>query len=334
MPHAQSQHPSFTAAFDALTQALQADMQAVNVTLLAMLDSSATLIPTMARHILASGGKRLRPLLTLAAAHLCDYRGTAHIALACAVECIHTATLLHDDVIDESADRRGQATANHIWGNKGSVLVGDFLFARAFIKMVEAQSLPILDVLAQASSTIAEGEVLQLMAMHDPQTSEDTLMRIIDAKTAQLFEASTHISAILGGVPSHQVSALRDYGRNLGLAFQLVDDALDYTANAPTGKQPCRDFLEGKMTLPAIISFHSGASHRAFWENAMRPESDRHPLARQALDHVHTSGGISATLEKAQQLGQRAAQALDIFTSSALRDALQDLAVACAERNF
>src|SRR4051812_27076487 len=243
-------------ALTALTELVRGDLEACNRLIVDRVQSPVALIPQLAAHIVAAGGKRLRPLLTLAAARLCGYRGERHVALAACVEFIHTATLLHDDVVDESALRRGQASANALFGNKPSVLVGDFLFARAFQLMVRDGSLEVLAILSAAAATIAEGEVLQLVTQNDTGTTEAQYLQVIEGKTAALFAAATRIGAVVADRPAAEAEALDAYGRNLGTAFQLVDDALDYAAEqAQLGKTVGDDFREGKITLPVLLAF-------------------------------------------------------------------------------
>ena len=229
------------------------------------------MIPEVANHLISSGGKRLRPILTLAAAGLCGYRGDGHIKLAAAVEFMHTATLLHDDVVDESDLRRGKAAARVLWGNEASVLVGDFLLGQAFKMMVEVGSLPCLDVLSTAAAVIAEGEVMQLSAAKDTATSEDAYLAVIRAKTAALFAAACEVGPILAGSGKAEIEACRGYGANLGIAFQLIDDALDYGgSSAKLGKNVGDDFREGKITLPVVLSFRRGSTaDREFWRRTL-----------------------------------------------------------------
>ena len=247
------------------------DMGRVNQTILSRTGSDVAMIPEIANHLIASGGKRLRPILTLATAGLCGYGGAGHIKLAAAVEFMHTATLLHDDVVDESDMRRGKAAARVLWGNEASVLVGDFLFGQAFKMMVEVGSLPCLDVLSSAAVVIAEGEVMQLSAAKDTETTEDDYLAVIRAKTAALFAAACEVGPILAGRGKAEVAACRGYGANLGIAFQLIDDALDYGgSSAKLGKNVGDDFREGKITLPVVLSFRRGSqSEREFWRRTL-----------------------------------------------------------------
>jgi octaprenyl-diphosphate synthase len=253
-----------TASLDRLSELLRGDLARVNALILERMQSPVALIPQLAGHIIAAGGKRLRPMLTLASARLCGYRGgeeagDRHVTLAAAVEFIHTATLLHDDVVDASDLRRGLATANAVWGNKPSVLVGDFLFSRAFQLMVEDGSLKVLGILSHASAVIAEGEVLQLVTSNDTATDEAAYLAVIRAKTAQLFAAASQIGAVIADRPDAEEAALTAFGLNLGIAFQLVDDMLDYSARqAELGKTVGDDFRDGKITLPIVLAFKRG----------------------------------------------------------------------------
>ena len=259
------------ATLDRLTSLIRADLEQVNTLILERMQSPVALIPQLAGHIIAAGGKRLRPMLTLAAARMCGYRGARHVALAAAVEFIHTATLLHDDVVDASDLRRGLATANAVWGNKPSVLVGDFLFSRAFQLMVEDGSLKVLEILSRASAVIAEGEVLQLITSNDIATTEEDYLRVIDAKTAELFAAASRIGAVLAERGEAEERALESYGRNLGIAFQLVDDMLDYSAHEiELGKSIGDDFREGKITLPVVLALRASDERELqFWRRTL-----------------------------------------------------------------
>ena len=247
------------------------DMQAINRIILDKAVSDVELIPELAHHLIDSGGKRLRPMLALASTKLCKYAGNGHVRTAAAVEFMHTATLLHDDVVDESGTRRGKKTARMIWGNQASVLVGDFLLGQAFKMFVDVGSLPVLRIMSNAAATIAEGEVMQLAAAQNTSTTEDDYLAIINAKTAALFSAAAESGAALAQRPAEEQSALRSYGKNLGLAFQLVDDALDYSGDsARLGKSVGDDFREGKITLPVILSFRRGSEEeRAFWKRTL-----------------------------------------------------------------
>ncbi len=254
-----------------LVDLTKSGMQRVNQLILSKAGSDVEMIPEVANHLISSGGKRLRPMLTLASAELCGYAGENHIRLAASVEFMHTATLLHDDVVDESAMRRGKSTARMIWGNQASVLVGDFLLGQAFKMMVEAGSMDALDVLATAATVIAEGEVMQLSAAKNMETTEDDYLAVIRAKTAALFAAAAEVGPIVAGESKAMRNALKSYGMNLGLAFQLVDDVLDYGGTtAELGKNTGDDFREGKITLPVILAYRRGSDEeRAFWKRAI-----------------------------------------------------------------
>ena len=304
------------------------DMAAVDVLVRERMDSPVAVIPALAEHLIAAGGKRLRPLLTVAAARMSGDTGEACLKLAASVEFIHTATLLHDDVVDGSQRRRGKVAAHLIWGQASSVLVGDFLFARAFELMVETDSLRALDILARASRIIAEGEVQQLTRAHDLALPETVYMEIIAAKTAALFAAAAEAGAVASGAPEARVAALHAYGHNLGLAFQLADDALDYGgASDVLGKDAGDDFREGKATLPLILAVaRTGAAQAAFWERTIgqRQQSAEDFLCARTL--VLESGAIEATLDRAQGCAEAAKRALAVFPASEWRSALEDLA--------
>ncbi|MBO6729867.1 MAG: polyprenyl synthetase family protein, partial [Maricaulis sp.] len=283
-----------------------------------------------------AGGKRLRPMLTLAAADLCGYQGDRHIKLAACVEFIHTATLLHDDVVDESGMRRGKTAANLIWGNASSVLVGDFLFARSFSLMVEAGSMKALGVLSAAASTIAEGEVRQLSAVKDTSVSVDTYMQIIDAKTAALFAAAAQVSGIVASRNAADEEALETYGRELGLAFQLVDDALDYGGRASKlGKSVGDDFREGKVTLPVALCIAKAEGEEAsFWQRVIAETDQRDGDFEQALAYMKQHGTIDATVKQARDHAKAARMALQRFPANEWRTALEDLADFVVERAY
>ena len=304
------------------------DMAAVDTLILARMDSPVGMIPNLAQHLVGAGGKRLRPLLTVATAQLCGYKGTSHHKLAAAVEFIHSATLLHDDVVDESELRRGQKPANLIWGNSASILVGDFLFARAFNLMVETGSMDALGILSDASSVIAEGEVQQLAALRDVNMTEAAYMEVISAKTAALFAAATEVSPVIAGCSEEQRAALRDYGLKLGLAFQLVDDALDYGGfESALGKSVGDDFREGKMTLPVIRAVASAnKSETEFWHRVIVDHQQHDVDLETAVSLLRKAGALDATMDMARQFSQEARQALTIFPDNAWRETLQDLA--------
>ena len=319
-------------ALTALVQLVGDDLQACNRAIVARMDSPVALIPQLAAHIVAAGGKRLRPLLTLASARLCGYPGpdggARHVDLAACVEFIHTATLLHDDVVDESRLRRGLASANAIFGNKASVLVGDFLFARAFQLMVEDGSLEVLSILSRAAATIAEGEVLQLQTQNDLSTTEDQYLQVIQGKTAALFAAACEVGAVLAGRPSREQQALAAFGMNLGIAFQLVDDALDYAANEATlGKTVGDDFREGKVTLPVLAAWQAGdEAERAFWRRTIEDGSQDDGDLDRALRLMAERGAIEATLARAHGFAVASRQALNVFPDGPARCILADVA--------
>ena len=299
------------------------DLNLVNAVILDRMNSDIPLIPELAGHLIAGGGKRMRPMLTLASARLLEYSGARHHKLAAAVEFIHTATLLHDDVVDSSDLRRGRRTANIIWGNPASVLVGDFLFSRAFELMVEDGSLKVLKILSGASATIAEGEVNQLTAVRRIDLSEERYLDIIGAKTATLFAAACRIAAVVAERGEAE-DALDAYGRNLGIAFQLVDDAIDYVSDASTmGKDAGDDFREGKMTLPVILAFARGdEAERAFWKEAVSGRRVSDADFAEAIRLVQRTRAVDDTLARARHYGQRAIDALGGFAAGSAKDAM------------
>jgi len=311
-------------------------MNGVNAVILERMQSKVALIPELAGHLIAGGGKRMRPMLTLACASLLGYPGTRHHKLAAAVEFIHTATLLHDDVVDGSGLRRGKRTANLIWGNPASVLVGDFLFSRAFELMVEDGSLRVLKILSHASAVIAEGEVDQLTAQRRIETDEDHYLDIISAKTAALFAAACRVSPVVAEASEQAEHALEAYGRNLGIAFQLSDDVIDYASDAETmGKGVGDDFRDGKMTLPVILAYARGSEDdRDFWRAAMggSQASDEH-LAR-AIRLLRDSGALDDTIERARQYARRAIDALAMFPGSKAKSALTEAAEFAVARAY
>jgi octaprenyl-diphosphate synthase len=316
-------------ALTTLVGLVQDDLEACNRTIVANMDSPVALIPQLAAHIVAAGGKRLRPLLTLASARMCGYdRGVRHVNLAACVEFIHTATLLHDDVVDESSLRRGLASANAVFGNKASVLVGDFLFARAFQLMVADGSLKVLDILSRAAATIAEGEVLQLVTQHDLTTTEGRYLDVIRGKTAALFAAACQVGAVVAERPAPQEQALSEYGMNIGIAFQLVDDALDYAADeAKLGKTVGDDFREGKVTLPVLIAFAAADSEeRAFWQRTLEESEQTDDDLTRAMDLMTRHGAIRTTLDRATQSADAAKANLATFPDSPIRASLMAVA--------
>jgi octaprenyl-diphosphate synthase len=323
-------------SLDALTALVAADLDSVNRLIIARMHSRVALIPQLAGHIVAAGGKRLRPMLTLGASRLCGYRGERHHALAACVEFIHTATLLHDDVVDDSALRRGLATANSVWGNKPSVLVGDFLFSRAFKLMVEDGSLKVLDILSSASAVIAEGEVHQLVTSNDLDTSEDDYLQVIRAKTAELFAAAARIGAVVAERAQPEEDALGRFGLNLGISFQLIDDALDYAASqAALGKTVGDDFREGKITLPVILAFRRGsAEERQFWRRTLEALDQRDDDLARAQALLERYGALTETVERARHYGSLAKDALGIFPDGIERRALVEAAQFAIERAY
>jgi octaprenyl-diphosphate synthase len=300
------------------------DLNLVNAVILDRMQSDIPLIPELAGHLIAGGGKRMRPMLTLASARLLEYSGARHHKLAAAVEFIHTATLLHDDVVDSSDLRRGRRTANIIWGNPASVLVGDFLFSRAFELMVEDGSLKVLKILSGTSAIIAEGEVNQLTAVRRLDLSEERYLDIIGAKTAALFAAACRIAAVVAERGEADEAALDAYGRNLGIAFQLVDDAIDYVSDASTmGKDAGDDFREGKMTLPVILAYARGdEAERAFWKDAVAGRRAADEDFAEAIRLVQSSRAVDDTLARARHYGQRAIDALGGFAAGKAKDAM------------
>jgi octaprenyl-diphosphate synthase len=314
---------------DRLADWLAEDMAAVNALIRARMASEhAPRIPEVTAHLIEAGGKRLRPMLTLAAARLLGYQGTNHQKLAATVEFIHTATLLHDDVVDESERRRGRPTANLLWDNKSSVLVGDYLFARSFQLMVETGSLRVLDILANASATIAEGEVLQLTAAQDLATDEGVYLKVVRGKTAALFSAATESGAVIAGADEAQVRALFDYGDALGIAFQIVDDILDYGGqDAVIGKNTGDDFRERKLTLPVIKAVaRADAEERAFWVRTIEKGDQRDGDLAEAMAILARHGAIAEARAEALAWADRARQALAVLPDHPLRDMLRDLA--------
>ena len=323
-------------SLDALLALVAADMNGVNAVILERMQSKVALIPELAGHLIAGGGKRMRPMLTLASATLLGYPGTRHYKLAAAVEFIHTATLLHDDVVDGSGMRRGKRTANLIWGNPASVLVGDFLFSRAFELMVEDGSLKVLRILSHASAVIAEGEVNQLTAQRQIDTDEDHYLEIISAKTAALFAAACRVSPVVAEASEAAELALECYGKNLGIAFQLSDDVIDYASDAATmGKGVGDDFRDGKMTLPVILAYARGNDDdRAFWRAAIGGERVSDEDLAHAIDLLRDTGALADTIERARLYGRRAIDALAIFPASKAKSAMVEAAEFAVARAY
>ena len=323
-------------AIDRLHALLKGDVAAADSLIHDRMGSSATLIPDLARHLVDSGGKRLRPLLTLAAASVCGHVGDMHIKLAAAVEFIHTATLLHDDVVDASSLRRGKLSANMVWGNKPSILVGDFLLSRAFQLMVETGDMDVLHILANASAVIAEGEVLQLKSANNLATTEDDYLIIVGAKTAALFAASAESGAKIANAAAEQIAAFRTFGHNLGVAFQLVDDALDYSGRqAQMGKSVGDDFREAKVTLPVIFAYkRADDDAKRFWQRTIQLGQQRDGDLQRAIDYIEHTGAISEVRDQARRYARQACRALNVLPSSALKDALLAVAEFCVARAY
>ena len=320
---------------DRLADWLAEDMAQVNALIRERMASRhAPRIPEVTAHLVEAGGKRLRPLLTLAAARMLGYTGSDHVKLAATVEFIHTATLLHDDVVDESHRRRGRPTANLLWDNKSSVLVGDYLFSRSFQLMVETGNLRVLDILANASATIAEGEVLQLTAAQDLRTSEAVYLQVIRGKTAALFSAATEVGGVIAGAPAAHVRALFDYGDALGIAFQIVDDILDYSGQeAVIGKNTGDDFRERKLTLPVIKAVAKATpEERVFWERVIEKGEQRAGDLAEALAILSRHDAIAAARKQSLAWAEKARQALNNLPAHPLREMLLELVDFVIER--
>ncbi len=312
---------------DALVRLTAADMARVNAMILSRTGSDVEMIPEVANHLISSGGKRLRPMLTLASAAHFGYAGDGHIKLAASVEFMHTATLLHDDVVDESDLRRGKPAARMLWGNQASVLVGDFLLGQAFKMMVEVGSLAALDILSSAAAVIAEGEVMQLDAAKDLKTDEATYLAVVRAKTAVLFAAAAEVGPVVAEAGDAARAAFSAYGLNLGLAFQLVDDALDYGGSSQSlGKRVGDDFREGKITLPVILAYAAGGpDEKAFWRRCIEEGDIGEGDLETAIGHLARHGAIAGTLTRARDFGSAAVAALDGLAPSPFRRALADV---------
>ena len=323
-------------SLDGLLALVAADMNGVNAVILDRMQSKVALIPELAGHLIAGGGKRMRPMLTLASAALLGYPGPRHYKLAAAVEFIHTATLLHDDVVDGSGLRRGKRTANLIWGNPASVLVGDFLFSRAFELMVEDGSLKVLKILSHASAVIAEGEVNQLTAQRQIDTDEDHYLEIISAKTAALFAAACRVSPVVAEASEGSEHALEAYGRNLGIAFQLSDDVIDYASDVETmGKGVGDDFRDGKMTLPVILAYARGSEDdRAFWRAAIGGQRVSDQDLQHAIALLKSTDALADTIDRARQYGRRAIDALAMFPASKAKSAMTEAAEFAVARAY
>jgi len=324
-----------TPSIDQLVDLVASDMARVNSTILSRTGSDVTMIPEVANHLISSGGKRLRPILTLAMANLAGYSGDGHIKLAAAVEFMHTATLLHDDVVDESELRRGKLSARMLWGNEASVLVGDFLLGQAFRMMVEVGSLRALDILSSAAATIAEGEVMQLAAAKNTATTEDEYLAVIRGKTAELFAAACEVGPVIAERPKSEQAACRAFGMNLGIAFQLVDDVLDYGGLATKlGKNVGDDFREGKITLPVVLAFRRGNDvEREFWMRTL----ERGEVGENDLDHalglMAKHRALEDTMSRAQHYGEKTVDALALFPASPMKTALEQVVAFCLARS-
>ncbi len=310
------------------------DMEGVNRCIQLRLQSEVVLVNQIGVYIINSGGKRLRPIIHLLAARALAYEGSQHIELATVIEFIHTATLLHDDVVDNSDLRRGKETANNLFGNEASVLVGDFLYSRAFEMMVELGSMPVMDILAHATNTIAEGEVLQLLNVHDANTSEARYLEVIHNKTAKLFESAAQLGAIIGQRNKQEEEAMKAYGMHLGCAFQLIDDVLDYSASSEeTGKNVGDDLAEGKPTMPLIYAMHNGTAEQA---TEIRKAIEEGGLERidKVCDAIESTGAIDYTARCAQTEADKAIKALSIIPASEYKDALSFLAQFAVKRTY
>ena len=321
---------------DRLAELVAPDLERVNAAIVARTGSDVAMIPEVANHLISSGGKRLRPMLTLAMAKLSDYGGDGHIKLAAAVEFMHTATLLHDDVVDESDMRRGKLAARMLWGNEASVLVGDFLLGQAFKMMVEVGNLHALDILSSAAAVIAEGEVMQLGAAKNTATNEDEYLSVIRAKTAELFAAACEVGPALASKEKAEQAACRSFGMNLGIAFQLIDDALDYGGkSAKLGKNVGDDFREGKITLPVVLSFRRGnAEEREFWNRTLGRGDIREDDLDTAIALMAKHHAIDDTVGRARHYGAIATDALALVPRSEMKTALEETVAFCIGRAF
>jgi octaprenyl-diphosphate synthase len=324
------------ASIQPLVKLTEPAMARVNALILQRAGSEVGMIPEVSRHLIDSGGKRLRPMLTLAAAEMCGYRGEGHIKLAASVEFMHTATLLHDDVVDESELRRGKLAARMVWGNQASVLVGDFLLGQAFRMMVEVGSLEALDILSEAAAVIAEGEVMQLSAAKNTATTEDEYLAVIKSKTAALFSAAAEVGPVIGVRDRAERAAFRSYGTNLGLAFQLIDDALDYGgSSAELGKRVGDDFREGKITLPVVLAYRRGSdTDRSFWRRVLVEGSIGDGDLERAIELMQAHRAIDDTIERARHFGAVARDALAPFRDSAYKAALLEAVDFCIGRAY
>lgn len=325
-----------TAGIENLVRLVATNMERVNAMILSRTGSEVTMIPEVANHLISSGGKRLRPMLTLATSALCGYSGEGHVKLAASVEFMHTATLLHDDVVDESDLRRGKVTARIRWGNEASVLVGDFLLGQAFKMMVEVGSLQALDILSTAASVIAEGEVAQLAAAKNIQTDEAAYLHIIRGKTAELFAAACEVGPVIAGCRKDRQAVCRDFGMNLGIVFQLIDDVLDYGGSSvQLGKNVGDDFREGKITLPVILAYGRGTeAERDFWKRTLQEGNRREGDLEEALVILSRHTALEDTLQRAKSYGEQARAALVGFPETPLKSALLETVDFCIARAY
>jgi len=325
-----------TPSLDVLTAIVENDMKSVNTLILKRMESPVALIPQLAGHVISAGGKRLRPMLTLASAKMCGYEGDRHVTLATCIEFIHTATLLHDDVVDESALRRGLESANSVWGNQASVLVGDFLFSRSFELMVEDGSVAVMGILSSASARLAEGEVMQLLTANDTETGEPAYLDVIKAKTAQLFAAACRLGAVVAERPKIEEEGLEAFGMNLGIAFQLIDDVLDYSAKQATlGKTVGDDFREGKITLPVILAYRRGDdAERDFWRRTLGDLDQHEGDLEEAFRLMEKHNALNDSVDRARHYGAIARDSLGIFPDSDIKSALTSLIDFCIERPY
>ncbi|WP_210497231.1 polyprenyl synthetase family protein [Microvirga antarctica] len=330
----EEKHPDRNSSIERLVSLVAADMERVNAMILSRTGSEVTMIPEVANHLISSGGKRLRPMLTLATAGLSGYTGDGHVKLAASVEFMHTATLLHDDVVDESDMRRGRVAARIKWGNEASVLVGDFLLGQAFRMMVEVGSLRALDILSAAATVIAEGEVMQLAAAKNTETTEDEYLAVIRGKTAELFAAACEVGPVIAERPKAEQAACRSYGMNLGIAFQLVDDALDYGGTAAVlGKNVGDDLREGKITLPVVLSFRRGSpDERVFWKRVLEAGEVEKADLDKAIAIMRRHRALEDTVERARHYGAMARDALALFPDGPMKQALLDTVDFCIAR--
>lgn len=321
-------------SLSSLLELTKSDMSRINELILAEAQSHVDMIPKLATHLIESGGKRIRPMLTCATSRLCGYEGLDHIPLATSIEFLHTATLLHDDVVDESDMRRGKKAARLLWGNQASVLVGDYLLGQSFKIMVGVGSLEALRILSNASAVISEGEVMQLATANNPESREEEYMAVIDSKTAALFVAAAELGAVVSNRPAAEREALKKYGHNLGILFQLIDDALDYHGEASAlGKDVGDDFRDGKITLPVILAYRAGsAEEQQFWQRTLGESRIEEGDLETALALIAKYDTITATMEKARHFAHEANQALAIFPASPWKHALLDVVKFCIER--